>query len=497
VECFTLALALLLPWMGGYLLLAGLEGRFGPGAGTMRQAGLGLLLGYAALHGIATSYDALTGTVAFWPILSIAVLCSIPGAVLFCKRDKPGHGVRVGQEAGSSPYLMRALFWVLAAWTTLHLVLVAVEVVWRPAFPWDAWTSWLYRAKAWFYVGALIPIDEPGAWVEGSRTAFYNAPGGSYPGFTSAMALWPALALGQWHDSLVNLPVLLAGIAMTMAFYGQCREARLPPWMAMLGSYLLVSTPLVGTHLSLGGMADIWMTGFVGLGLVEIIAGTVRGDRHKIALGFCLVALALAVKNEGVVWLSAAVVFLGMTRWPRLAVVGFLSGLVVVGIAALSGIHSLDVPGLGNIGVVGDRLYLPLLGDTGLVRLELWDDYLANFIQSDSWHLLAPLLFAALFALLFSRPSAPRRALVSMVVVVLAVQLAIFQFTEHGRWAEEWTAINRVPLHVVPALLFVLLLVAQHLRALWVRHGEPAAWRAHWAIAPFAGLVVTIAVLLW
>ncbi|MDZ7781800.1 MAG: hypothetical protein U5K56_02255 [Halioglobus sp.] len=444
-----------------------------------------------------TFYDVATHSVAFWPILFIAALCSIPGAMLFFNRARPGPVRCPGSGADSSSYLLRALFWVFAAWTALHLLLIAVEIAWRPTFPWDAWTSWLYRAKAWFYAGALIPIDEPGAWVEGSSTALYNAPGGSYPGFTSAMALWPALALGQWHDSLVNFPVLLAGIALVMAFYGQCREAALPPWMAMLGSYLLVSTPLVGTHLSLGGMADIWMTGFVGLGLVEIIAGTLRGDRRKLALGFGLVALSLAVKNEGVVWLVAAVVFWGMTRWPRLASLALLSGVVVVGIAALSGIHSVDLPGLGKVGVVGERLYLPLLGDTGLVRLELWDDYLANFVQGDSWHLLWLLLLVVVFALLFSGPSAPRRALFSMVVLVLGMQLAIFQFTEHGQWAEQWTAINRIPLHVVPALLFALLLGAQHLRTLWVQRNKPAAWRVPWAIVPLAGLVVTAAGLLW
>jgi hypothetical protein len=48
-----------------------------------------------------------------------------------------------------------------------------------------------------------------------------------------------------------------------------------------------------------------------------------------------------------------------------------------------------------------------------------------------------------------------RRFGLSFILIFLATQLFIFGLTEQGRWAETFTAINRLPLHFIPALLFI------------------------------------------
>jgi len=53
-----------------------------------------------------------------------------------------------------------------------------------------------------------------------------------------------------------------------------------------------------------------------------------------------------------------------------------------------------------------------------------------------------------------------RRTAFSFILILLASQLFIFGFTSKGLWAESYTAINRLPLQFVPALLFVVMVVA-------------------------------------
>ena len=52
-----------------------------------------------------------------------------------------------------------------------------------------------------------------------------------------------------------------------------------------------------------------------------------------------------------------------------------------------------------------------------------------------------------------------RIIVLAFLCIVVASQAIIFGATSQGRWAEDWTAINRIPLHLAPALVFCLVLV--------------------------------------
>ena len=53
-----------------------------------------------------------------------------------------------------------------------------------------------------------------------------------------------------------------------------------------------------------------------------------------------------------------------------------------------------------------------------------------------------------------------RRTALSFILIFLATQIFIFGFTDQGLWADTYTAINRLPLHFVPALLFAVIVIA-------------------------------------
>ncbi|MCB1674794.1 MAG: hypothetical protein KDI01_00785, partial [Halioglobus sp.] len=459
-----LSLALLLPWLDGYLWLAAAECRLHAGRGhTARQLGYGLFLGFAALQAVVLAYSHFLGAVAFWPIMAVMGLLALVGGALYLaptgaglQLDSPLPGAPQRAAPAQASRAQTVLFWLFATWAGVHLLFVAIEILHRPIFPWDAWLNWMYRAKAWYYSGHIFALDSPAQWLDGSGQTAYNVAGNHYPTFVPVLGLWAATALGRWSETLVNLPVLCCGIALGLALYGQCREYGLARWHSALCAYLLLSIPLVGAHLALAGQADIWMAGFTGLGFAALLHGMLRRRRSQVLLGLVMAALATGVKLEGGVWFAAALLTLGLATCTRstLAALALLGTFAALGWAA--GITYLELPVLGGLGIADGRVHVPLLGSYALQSFALWDDYRDNFFLVGTWHLLWLFLLLAAVSLVRLPAARLRRTLAVFYLVVLLAQLFIFQGTESGRWAEDWTAINRLPLHFSPALVFSL-----------------------------------------
>ena len=468
MDYLRLMIAAALPWAAGYFCLAAIEKRLGAGsANPFRQVGYGLFVGYAGLQAIVLSYDSLAGAITFWPItIILAVL--VVAASLFHGKSATGPATGpdrpLPQSLASSATNFFSAF--LIVWIILHLTLNSIEILHRPVFPWDASLNWMYRAKAWFYEGTITALDSPQQWLEGTGQALYNVPGNHYPTFTPIVALWSAVSLGQWSETLVALPLLFCGVALTAGMYGQCRDYGLPRWLSLIGTYLLISLPLAGAHLSLAGLADIWMAGFTGLGFVALLHGVMRSDHYQVLLGLFMIALGAANKLEGAIWFAAALLTFALEKRPQgtVASLSIVTGLALVGVLA-TGVTHVDLPLVGGLGVIENRLHIPFIGSYAIQSFDLWDDYRDNFFAGGTWHLLWTLVLLTAASLLFLPSGQPRRTIAIFYGVILCAQMFIFQATESGNWAEDWTAINRLPLHFAPVLAFSVAIVAwEHLR---------------------------------
>ena len=485
MDILKLMLSLLLPWMGAYFWLAAIESRLNPQpAHKLRQLGYAFLLGMAGVNGLLLAQSWLLAYISFGLPIGIIALVSLAGGVAFIKSRRLAFQPHNGRP--STFYAV--LFWLFAGWAAVHLALVAIEVLHRPVFPWDAWQTWMYRSKAWFYLGNVVPLDSAVAWEQGKATATYNTFGAAYPKFVSVIALWAATALGQWHEPLVNLPTLFCGVTLALAFYGQCREAELPKWSSALGAYLLVSIPLIGSHLALAGQADIWQTCFTGLGFVSLLWGIVRGSNWHTGLGLTLILLGIAIKSEGLVWFAVALALLAITTRPRFSAMLALLAATIASLAWIGGIHYMDLPVVGGLGIADGRIHVPAIGSFRLMQFDLWDDYWVNFYESSTWHILWPMLVTCALGLVAMRRGPLRQAIASLILLLITAQLSIFLFTEQGLWAEDWTAINRLPMHMVPVLIFALLLSARELSS-YREQDKPK--KRTW-IAPAAGLVLAV-----
>lgn len=470
MDILTLYSGILLPWLGGTFWLAFADARFNKKSkvNRFRQAGYGFFLGYAVLFQAVMTSNELTGVVSWPRLMGFLLLFSISGAIAAWLSPKPP--VTTPPAPRSTPTrLAKALLAFVVVLMAIHLVLIAVEIYTQPLYPWDAWLAWVYRAKAWFLAGGITDVTSATDWATATSASVYTIDAWTYPLFPSVIPYWAALSLGRWSETLVNLPVLFAGLAMGMALYGQCREHGLSITASLISCYLLFSIPLLATHLALAGYADIWMAGFSGLGFVAVMRGAImRGDAggsvFQAVLGLLMILFSIWVKNEGAVWFLAALAMLILaTCRPRVLILMVMATAIVTLLVFALGFTYIEIPLIGKLGFVDGLLAIPFIGNFKLEMHDVWYAYWANFINMGSWNLLwvavAGSLLLALGSPKLSSAYRTRRTVLSFILIFLATQLFIFGFTNQGLWADTYTAINRLPLHFAPALLFAVMVM--------------------------------------
>jgi hypothetical protein len=467
----TLYSGLLLPWLGGILWLAFADIKFNGSSqvNRFRQVGYGFFLGYAVLFIAIMVSNKFSGTV-YWPGLMFFLLVFSAGGGFAAWQSRRPTPTQPPKAAPQMNTLMKTLMVIMMVLMLIHLVFIAVEIFTQSVYPWDAWLAWVYRAKAWFLAGGMVEIVAAADWATATSANTYTIDAWLYPLFPSVIPYWAALSLGRWSETLVNLPVLFAGLAMGMALYGQCREHGLSKTNSLIACYLLYSIPLIGTHLALAGYADIWMAGFTGLGFIAVMRAAIKRDDtgkpgFQMVLGILMIGFGIWVKNEGAVWFLAALAMLILaTCRPRVPILMIATAILLALLAFTLGITHIEIPLIGNLGLVNDRLAIPFIGNFSLEAHAVQHVYWDNFINMGSWNLLW-ILVAASLLLGFKSPKllsgySARRTALSFILVFLATQIFIFGFTDQGMWADTYTAVNRLPLHFIPALLFAVVVIA-------------------------------------
>jgi hypothetical protein len=254
-----------------------------------------------------------------------------------------------------------------------------------------------------------------------------------------------------------------------MALFGQCREAGFSVTTSLVCCYLLYSIPLFGNHIALAGYADIWMAGFTGLGFVALLRGltidkTNAGVALQLVLGLVMVGLGILVKNEGVIWFLTALTMVIILKsrprillWLTLAV--SVAIIVCVWLAVEFDVNWVRIPLIGILSYSDGQLSIPFIGRVTFDAHNIWGSYLENFFIMGSWNLLWLLVLGSLIlSIQFQLQPAQRTGLVFLGIFV-TTQLFIFGLTKQGLWAKDFTAINRLPLHFVPALLFAAFII--------------------------------------
>lgn len=453
-------LALGVPWLAGALWLRLLWREPQPGIWSL-ALGYGYLI---ALFGVALSLRtsaALGFPLLPWVPMLLCALLALAGMDRFRRRRHPVPPQK-GPARPRGSLWRQLLVLLLLLWIGLRLLGLALEVWWQPLFPWDAWTTWAVRARTWSELGELVPFVSPGDWLADTSGSVHTIAAWRYPETVSLLALWPTLAFGDWNETAANLPWLGCVLALGLGFYGQARLWGASPLTTTVFLWLLLSLPLLDTHVALAGYADLWLATTLGLAFMAFLLWTRDADWRQGVLALLLALACPLIKQEGAVWLLLFVPALLAARLRGLWLLAVTGVAVAAGIALWTmGGLLLDIPGGGTRELTPTRIQLPLLGRFELAYHDSWAAVWRNLFIYDNWHLFAYLLVPAVLwgTRCALRPGAEQwqRAGVLFVLGSLIALFVLFFWTHAYRWAAQSTSINRVFLHFVPAFVFWML----------------------------------------
>ena len=458
---FALLFAWLLPCAAGVAVYAAFDARRAPGYWAT-AFGYGLVLGLV-FAGATSDLFARADTShamghAWLPLLTFVV---VAGVVAWRRRrvQTPAPAIAPSQKMEKWKI---ALFCTALASLAVRGFIAWREVLLRPTFPWDAWDAWAVKSKAWFLLGHYAPFVSMGQWASNAPVESYSGPAWSYPTALAWIQVWFASAADGWIEPLINLPWLALWVGMLLAHYGQWRALGLTRMRAMAFVYFLGSLPLVTVHVALAGYADLWIAALFGFAVLSWARWLEQRDRNQLALACLCVVMLPWIKLEGAVWLlmfAGAAGYCSLPRHWRRSVVGVIVAIVLVGAA----IGHLKIPlfGLGWVSVSLHAIEVPVIGTLAIAfHPGALAGTVAGLFAQPSWHLLwylAPLI--VIWRWRQFRAIRAARAVGGLLIASLAFLAFLFLFTDAAQWAESYTAINRLVMHIVPALFTLLALL--------------------------------------
>ncbi|WP_440221808.1 hypothetical protein ACQQ2N_11965 [Dokdonella sp. MW10] len=457
-------LAWLLPWVTGTGICFAVTRGPRTWSDAVAAAGTGFIVGFVLVSLLGSWVAADDVTAAFtrtapW-LTGIGVLAWSAAVALRRRRILPLEG--------SLPTAWRVVWWLAAAAIVVRLGVLAGEAWLRPTFPWDAWSAWAVKPKAWFLLGHHAPYVPVGEWLADATGNLRTAAIWDYPELLAWIQIWFASAAGGWNEPLVNLAWTGALAALALACYGHWRMLGLRPLPAIGLAYALVSLPLLGAHVALAGYADLWLAVVFGLATLSWMRWMRSGERAQLAIAAGLALCMPFVKLEGAVWLLLSSVVAVLALLPRRWRWGIVAVIVVLALLGIVfGGFVFPMLGLGWVSVSWGQVGIPALGELDLRWRPVGTQMLAGLLTLPNWHLLwyvVPLVLAWRWRVVATARDV--RALAVLVAACAAFLFVLFFFTDASAWAENYTSANRLVLHLVgPVFTLLALLLVDAFRA--------------------------------
>jgi hypothetical protein len=337
----------------------------------------------------------------------------------------------------------RAIWLVILAWLALRFALLLTEIVWRPLYPWDAWTQWATKAKVWFELRTLAPFVNGSQWLEATDPNVYFDAAPEYPATVPLLQVWSAILLGRWEDTLVNLSWWLTGVAFSLAIYGYLAREGFAPVMALGGTWLVLSVPILEVHIALAGYADLAMSTYLTLAALWSLRSVRTRCWSDVAIAVLLLAACVLIKTPGRIWVATLVPGLLIALLPR-------QGIRIAAALFVVAVCTMIVVAYAEPMILTYHLHLDL--DMP------WRALFKAYFAFGNWNLLwyGALAIAVLGRRhLLSREVGPYTAMVAAGLMFLFFG---FAFTSARVWVEDQSTVNRATLHLAPLVIIWMLL---------------------------------------
>lgn len=333
--------------------------------------------------------------------------------------------------------------------------LLASDIWLHPTLPWDAWAAWQAKAKTWVLAGQITPFVSFADWLAHPKELLRTGIGYSYPDLLPWAMVWFA-GVGGWIEPWINLTWLGLWVALLLAQYGQLRALGVAASHALIGVYVLGSLPLLESHVALGGYADLWIAALFAQAAFAWLRWHCRSEQRQLGVVVGIIVLLPMVKLEGAVWaivLGAASVFSSLPTWSRqrrlLLGFAFATTLILLSVAFGAAWISVARRYLGNSGTFN---FADVSASLKAFSVGLWAQGNWNLL----WFALPVVMFGNRHA--WMRSATTRRLAVLAGVSFLLIA-GLFVFTAAARYAQSYSAVNRLILQLAPMLTALLLLM--------------------------------------
>ena len=451
MEALLIILALALPVLLGSVWVHALLPR-GIVARPLMVLGTGTLLGLLILPQIMLLSDTLGAGLAILPVVLTSAGLILLAVPLWSKRKDAMQDAVAKQTRMGTPE--RLLLLALIAIIAVRVITLGAEVSLRPLFPWDATMHWATKARVWFEHRQIVPFVDHYSWLEGFGNGVYTDRHPQYPPTVPLLQVWMTLVVGQWNESAMNMPWILCFMALGAIFYSQARLAGVGITIAAAFTYLLMSLPLFNTHVALAGYADIFLGAAYGCSIMCLHNWARLRQSWLAVLALLFALLCPMIKNEGLIWALTLTPAIAVAMMQRREAAKFFVLLILVGIFAL-----LIIP--QDLVIVGHEIrdFRPSFNLNALMGI------LYSMFQHGSWHLLGYLMLMLVPLGLIMPGALTRKYLIVTTIVACAVAayFFLFVFTGFGVGAENFAAVGRLGIHLVPGTLFLAALIYQEL----------------------------------
>lgn len=441
-ELLGLAFSVALPMIAGTLWVRALSRQDAPYRNLI-GIGYGYIVG---LFGVTVAMRVLDFIGQPWSVPWIAVpVVVLAGVAYWCIRSPIGW--RAGRAAFDAftvlPQPARALFVVLLVLTGLRVLLLGLEVVVLPLLPYDALAQWATKSRVWYEYGRIAPFVSASEWSGAAGTMHFTDTHPEYPGTVPLFQVWTALCLGRWDESLINLAWPVGVVALGVAFYAQMRRLEISAVKAMFGAYVLLSLPYLTIHVALAGYADIFVAIAYGLAAMSLWQWTMTRQRDDAILAVVMAIVCASLKQEGLLWVLTLICggVVALNRRLGLAMTVFLAAAAVL----------YGAFGPSELQIFGRALRTRYEN----VSLPVYQ----HFFVMDDWHLF---WYAVVAVIVVNGRLVLGQLLAPMTVTMLAASafiFVVFFFSSASAGVDNENLASRLPLHLVPALLFYVALI--------------------------------------
>lgn len=445
------------------------------------KLGLALVIG-AVVVGQALQMLAWVGTT-LW--ISSVLIVAIGSALLFLEsnkylRIKAARSSRL-QGLRSPPNNFEskaidhiALFFLLLI--SIHFFLALATNVAQPFFPWDAFTTWIYRSKLWVLNDQVLSLVGATDWFDSGGKSGYALHASAYPKTTSLYSAFVASLSGRWNPVIAALPWSLIFIAMCLSAHGIYKLSGANNRQAVIGTYLLCSLPLVNIHAALAGYADLWIAALSGNGLCLLVIWRLKRIPESLSLGLILLVAGTQIKDEGWIWLLMGLTFI---LFSNLRIKSLAFGAASIFLITVFAWHfdTLKVS-LGAFGVWGlssDILYFGHLGQYPVRLYNPLADYIHVIVDQSNFHLagLGATLSAFILVGLWGRRGL---AIFPLLALIFLANVIIFGVSSYSIYAQLGTAITRILLQFSPLAILLIVLGWQAIDEILQKKQSTDSW---------------------